>query len=129
MIGYRGAIRRSWVKVYITGWLHGSIRWQLTAEERSVWCDLICLAGECGKGGKIADNDSGAYPMSYIAGLLNIKEELLEQAVEKCIKDNRITREDGVIVIKNWNTYQSEYERQKRYRRRREIAGKVRINQ
>ena len=111
----RGATRRAWVKVYITGWLHGSIRWQLTPEERSVWCDLICLAGECGKEGKIVDNDGRAYPLAYLAGMFYIPEELLTRTIDKCVIDNRVIYEDGIISIINWKVYQSEYERQKQY--------------
>jgi len=112
----RGSSRRAWVKLYITGWLHGSIRWQLDAEERGVWADLIALAGECGKDGRICDNDDRPYPRDYIAGQLNIKEELLGATIAKCRADARLDDRDDMIVITNWKAYQSEYDRQKQYR-------------
>ena len=127
--GKRGTSRRAWVKVYITVWLHGSIRWQLTAEERSIWCDLICLAGECGKAGKIVDNDGKPYPPGYLAGMLFVPEELLEKTICKCVQDNRLTRDDGIISITNWDTYQSEYERQKRYRKRQQMPGNIKVRE
>ena len=114
----RGASRRAWVKLYITGILHGSIRWQLEPDERSVFIDLLCMAGECSKEGKICDNDSLPFPRSYIANHLNIATELLERTIKKCIDTKRIDEEDGVLVITNWTSYQSEYERQKPYRQR-----------
>jgi len=114
----RGNVRRTWVKFYVTGWLHGSIRWQMSPEERSVWADLLCLAGECGKGGKICDNDERPYPMEYIANQLNIPLDLLQRTVEGCKKEGRVEKKDGVIEITNWNVYQSEYERQKKYRQK-----------
>lgn len=114
----RGATRRSWVKLWVTGWLHGSIRWQLGAAERATWADLICMAGECSQNGKVCDNDGRALPIEYIANTLNISLDLLSSTIEKCKAEGRIeNREDGVIVISNWNAYQSEYERQKKYRK------------
>lgn len=112
----RGAIRRSWIKLHVTGWLHGSIRWQLEPEERSVWADLLCLAGECNRNGEIADNDGRPFPREYVARQLNIPATLLNQTIAKCRHEGRLDDNDNVIVISNWKSYQSEYERQKPYR-------------
>lgn len=115
----RGSNRRSWVKLWVTGWLHGSIRWQLNPDERATWADLICLAGECNHNGLICDNDGRSYPISYIANQLNIDLALLGSTVAKCKAEGRIEeRDDEVIAIANWNAYQSEYSRQKKYRER-----------
>ncbi len=113
----RGSVRRSWVKLWITGWLHGSIRWQLDAAERATWADLICMAGECSQNGQICDNDGRGLPIEYIANTLNIPIDLLGSTIAKCKSEGRIEdREDGVIAIANWQAYQSEYDRQKKYR-------------
>jgi len=113
----RGSTKRSWIKLWVTGWLHGSIRWQLDASERATWADLICLAGECNNSGQICDNDGRAFPIEYIANQLNIPLDLLGATIAKCKAEGRIEdREDGVIVIANWDAYQSEYNRQKGYR-------------
>ena len=112
----RGTKPRAWVKVHVKGWLHGSIRWQLTPAERGVWADLIVLAGECGQEGKICDNDQRPYPRDFIANQLNIPLELLGRTIAKCRHEGRIDDRDDVIVITNWAAYQSEYERQKPYR-------------
>ena len=119
--GTRGVRRQAWVKVYITGWLYGSVRWDLKPEERSVWTDLICLAGECGKGGKICDNDGKPYPLGYIAHVFNVSEKLLLRTIEKCKAQERLTDDDGVLCLTNWKVYQSEYERQKAYRDKPEV--------
>jgi len=112
----RGATRRAWIKVYITGWLHGSVRWQLKPEERSVFIDLLLLAGECGREGEIADNDGKAFPLDFIANQLHIDVELLKTTLAKCQQDKRLILKAGVITIVNWKAYQSEYERVKKYR-------------
>ncbi len=112
----RGTSRRSWVKLFVTGWLHGSIRWQLTPEQRSVFADLICLAGECNQDGKICDNDGRPFPLEYIAHQLNISEDLLVATLAVNEDEGRISQDEGVITIANWKVYQSEYARQKPYR-------------
>lgn len=112
----RGRVKMTWVKLHITGWLHGSIRWQLEPDERGVWADLIALAGECLSGGKICDNDERPYPRGFIANQLNIPQELLGRTIAKCRRDGRLEDRDDMIVLTNWQVYQSEYERQKQYR-------------
>lgn len=114
----RGRAKMTWVKIHVTGWLHGSIRYQLEADERGVWADLIILAGQCLAAGKICDNDGRGYPLSYIANQLNIKPELLERTLVKCKSEGRITEADGMLIVTNWQYYQSEYERQKVYRQK-----------
>ncbi len=116
----RGATRRAWIKLYITGMLHGSVRWELTPEERATWIDLLLLAGECNKSGLICDNDGKAFPLAYVANSFNISIKLLERTLEKCMDENRIGQEGGILRIKNWEVYQSEYERQKSYRQKRD---------
>ena len=114
--------KMTWVKFHITGWLHGSIRWQLEADERGVWADLIVLAGECLAGGKICDNDGVGYPMPFIANQLNIPLELLGRTVAKCKHEGRLADRDDMLEIVHWTTYQSEYERQKPYREKAKSA-------
>ena len=122
----RGATRRSWIKLYITGMLHGSVRWELEPEERATWVDLLLLAGECSKGGKICDNDGKPFPLSYIASHLNIPLDLLERTLLKCEETRRVSSKNGVILISNWGAYQSEYERQKESQKgyREKMSGK-----
>ncbi len=109
--------RKSWVKLWVTGWLHGSIRWQLDSEERGVWADLMALAGECAAGGAICDHDGQAIPRKFIANQLNITQTLLDRVIAKCKHDERIeeTELNGVLRLTNWDHYQSEYDRQKPY--------------
>lgn len=114
----RGQSRRSWVKLFVTGWLHGSIRWQLDPAERATWADLICLAGECNKDGRISDNDDRPYPRDFIANQLNIPQTLLDITIAKCKHEGRIDEADDIITISNWNAYQSEYQRQLPYRKK-----------
>ena len=112
------AYKRTWIKLFCYERLHGSVAFQLLPEERSVWDELLCLAGLCGLDGLIADRDKRPYPHAYIAHELHINEELLERTLDKCKKEGRITEDEHGIHITNWVVYQSEYERQKPYRQK-----------
>jgi len=108
--------RRTWVKLHVTGWLHGTIRWQLTSEERGVWADFLALAGELGHEGLLVDNDNRPVPRDYMAHLFNIKRSLLDRVIKKSIEEGRLIEVEGRLLLANWTTYQSEYRRQKPYR-------------
>lgn len=111
-----GATRRTWIKLHITGWLHGSVRPWFTVEERSVFVDLLALAGECNQEGKICDNSGRAYPNEYISSQLNIPLALLEQTLKKCVEHDMVELNSDTITLINWGKYQSDYSRQKPYR-------------
>ena len=114
-------VRRPWIKLYPIDCLDGSIRYQLEPDERGVWYDLLNFSAICSEPGIIADKDGRAYPMSFIANRLNISLELLEQALKKCTEEGRIADGNGVLRITNWGAYQSEYQRQKPYREKKDI--------
>ena len=59
--------------------------------------------------------------MSFIANRLNIPLDLLEKALKKCIDEGRIKDTGGVLTIVNWGAYQSEYQRQKPYREKKDV--------
>lgn len=107
------------MKLWVVGWLHGSIRWQMTPEERGVWADILALAGECNQDGAICDHDNKPYPMDYMAGQLNIPLQLLENVVGKCVNNGQLSIDSNkILYVSNWSIYQSEYDRQKKYRKK-----------
>ncbi len=110
--------RRRWIKLYPHECLYGSIRYQLTPEERSVWYDLLCFAGMCKQPGTISDNDLRPFPHSFIANRLNITEKLLNATIKKCAEERRLGENDTGIHILNWKYYQSEYDRVKEYQKK-----------
>lgn len=112
----RGGFRRTWIKLYPIDCLEGSIRYQLEADERGVWYDLLNLSAICATPGVISDKDGRPYPHSFIANRLNIDLELLETTLKKCVEEGRIIDNETGLHIKNWSAYQSEYSRQKPYR-------------
>ncbi len=108
----RGTWKKRWFKVYPTGWLHGSIRWQFTSEERGVWIDFLAKASEIQKEGAICDNDGRPLPVAFLAGEWNIKPTLLNRVIEMCLEEGRLELRDDVLWVANYVEYQSEYERQ-----------------
>lgn len=124
--------RRQWIKLWVQEHLSGTTRFELTTEQRSIWIDLLVLAGNSNFPGVIASGKYGkgyrGYPLSWIAGGLCVSEEILLQSLEACERKGkegakikvRIQEFDGqptyVIYIINWKKYQSEYQRQQKYR-------------
>ena len=107
---------KRWVKLWTRECLAGTIRFDFTPAERSVWYDLLILAGDCRQDGVIAAGQGVPYPHEWIAGTLNIPLKLLETVLVKCKKTDRILEDNQGIYITNWARYQSEYDRQKPYR-------------
>ena len=108
--------RRKWIKIYPMECLNGSIRYQLTSEQRGTWYDLLNFSAICTNHGVISDRDGRPYPHDFIANRLNISVELLETTLKNCLEEGRVTEDEKGIHITNWKLYQSEYDRQKVYR-------------
>jgi len=96
------------------------VSYQLTEAEQSIWDKLLCLAGLCGNDGIIADHDLRPYPREFVIHELHADPEVFETTMQKCIDEGRITEDGQGIRITNWNKYQSEYDRQKQYRDKRD---------
>ena len=111
-------------RLYSKGWLEGSIRQQLTIEERSVFADLLAFANECRERGVIARAPGIPFPRQYLADRFGVPLELLNSTIEKCSQDgNDLKRHsksghrievlpDGTLVITNWAEYQGVKETQ-----------------
>jgi hypothetical protein len=92
---------KPFLKWYSKNWLNGSIRFECTPEERSVFVDLCSMANESRNRGVIQANSTHPYPHSYIANQLNIPLELLERCLRKFEQQERIyENQQGIIIIK-----------------------------
>ena len=110
--------KRSWVKFWVNECLDGSIREELTPAERGVWYDLIIYSAKCRVPGVISANETQPISRYRLAGILNITEELLNTAIEKCVSSGRLVVDKvGLIQIVNWTKYQSESDRVQSYRK------------
>ncbi len=115
--------KRKWVKLWCDEMLTGTTRFQLGPVERSVWVDFLLLCGRSRIPGVIAAGETNdrptGYPRRTLAGMLNIPLKALNRSMDLFVEQERIELgEDDIIVIRNWDKYQSEYERQKPYRQK-----------
>lgn len=120
--------RRSWIKLWTHEWLTGTVRWQLTGSERSIFTDLLCLAGMSRFPGIVASGYEGdensplmGYPLSWLAAQCGADPATMGKTLEKLQMQKRITFTGNddllVVTIVSWEKYQSEY-MTKRQRRR-----------
>lgn len=129
--------RRNWIKLWTNEWLTGTIRWQLSKDERSIWADLLCLAGTSRFPGIIAsgyesDNASPlmGYPLHWLADQCGCDAEQMLPTIHKLQQQDRIliTEKDSpngqyrlfLIQITSWEKYQSEYQIKRQRRKYRE---------
>lgn len=114
--------RRKWVKLWVSEWLDGTMRFQMTPAQRGIWADLLALAGSSRTAGIIGPGETGGiadgFPLDYLASILRVDLETLKDALAAFRQQQRIdVNERGAIAIVNWAKYQSEYQRQAKYRR------------
>ena len=102
--------------------LRGSMIEELTAEQRWLWIGFLLLAGDSPVPGTIyRRKDADGVPIGYsnitIAEMLDVELDVYEDGIRRMIAKEKIAiNEKGVISIVNWDKYQSEYQRQKKYR-------------
>lgn len=96
------------MKLWTRGWLTGSIRFDLTPAQRSVFLDLLALARESRNPPWIQANENMAYPHEWLANQLNIPLSLLEETLRLCVEHGRITENHNGIKILKFEMYQGE---------------------
>lgn len=103
-----------WVKIYCLESLDGSIRRDLEPSERSVWYDLLLLAGLSRRPGYIERSKGIPYTIEEISSRLSTGVDIVTKSIEKSIKEGRITKlDDGTLVITNWGRYQVDSRKEK----------------
>lgn len=113
--------RRNWIKIYPEGFLRRTLFMEMPdIGERYAWIGFLCLAGDNGIDGKISITETMGYTDEQLAGLLDMDVDVLKSAKKKMVKYEKISVDkNNVIQILSWNTYQSEYQRQRDYRQER----------
>ena len=118
---------RTWFKIYADKWLDGSIR-KDTPEIRAIFIDLLALAssGRWGDDGLIQIAPKMGFSNKQLAKISSISCTKLTRILKVLAKTDRISiNKTGVILIKNWKKYQSEYDRQSQYRETKKLQPKV----
>ena len=110
---------RNWIKVHCNQWISGSLR-QEQPDVRGVWIDLLTLAGsgQYGDIGEIKLPNGIGFTDAQIAEIIHISRPLWRKSKQRFLHSQRIKiAPRGAISIVNWSKYQSDYQRQKPYRR------------
>jgi len=111
-------MRRNWIKLYVDQCLRGSMMEELTNEERWSWIGLLLLAGDCPIEGEIGITNEIGYTDEQISKMIDVPIEIFRRAKKKMIEAEKIsTADNNIIRIINWKKYQSEYGRQRIYRK------------
>lgn len=122
--------RRSWVKLWVNEWLDGTTRYEMSDAQRAFWIDLLAMAGRsrypgviCA--GKSPDGKYIGYPINKFQSLMS-EPINVEGTLAMFERTGKITVESTpdsplrllTLELLNWDKYQSEYQRQKPYRKR-----------
>jgi hypothetical protein len=106
--------KMQWFKIHAQRWFLGSTRFELSPEQRSVWIDTLARASLNDPPGEFS-----YYSLDQLAVQFQVPIELLKISLKRFIKVQKIKHngKEKFIKISNWAKYQSEYERQKPYRK------------
>jgi len=107
--------RKRWIKLWTQETLYGTTSRELELAERAIWHGFLALAGDSIEPGKIEVAPNIPWTDEQLARVLNAPMEILLSAKQKMIKYGKIKVNGNIIVVNNWERYQSEYERTKRY--------------
>ncbi len=123
------AWRKSWSNLNIFGQNGDSncSKRRLLPDERSVWDDYLDLASMSVLRGKVCLSGEMGYTQEQLSKLLKTPKKIIDRAETQMVEFKMITIDNSnrVISIKNWKKYQSEYERQKGYRKENKLQHKV----
>ena len=72
-----------------------------------VWLQLLILAMECNKEGKLLISDNKAMTIEYFSKIMGKSEEKMKEIIKKFLELDMIILDRDVYKIKNWNEYQS----------------------
>ena len=72
-----------------------------------VWLQLLILAMECNKEGKLLISDIKPMTIEYFSKIMGKSEEKMQEIIKKFLELDMITLDSNVYKIKNWNEYQS----------------------
>ena len=72
-----------------------------------VWLQLLILAMECNKEGKLLISDDKTMTIEYFSKIMGKSEEKMQEIIKKFLELDMIILDRDVYKIKNWNEYQS----------------------
>ena len=71
------------------------------------WLRLLCLAGKCGRGGRVSVDDSIPYTNELLSQVWGLPQSTVRLATDTLAKLNMIqVADDGNLLITHWDDYQ-----------------------
>ena len=99
---------------------------ELTPAQRWVWIGLLLLAGDSAFEGQVSITKRKGYTTEQLADLLDVTVSAMDKGLQKMQEVGKIKLLSGnVIKISKWEKYQSEYNRQRKYRQKANEEGSV----
>lgn len=111
----------TWIKLYAS-FLHSSVNYELSLAQQAIFVKLILLSRDVGSfPGRLSDNDGKPLPVAYLAHECHCTLEEMKETIAICEETDRLKQNgSGVLEVTNWKEYQTEYDRQKPYRKPKE---------
>jgi len=109
--------RKRWIKLWTQETLYGTTSRELELDEQALWFKLLALAGDSPEPGKVEIAPGVPINDEQIAGVLKAPPDVWRRTKERLQAPDvdKIFINKGIIHIKNWERYQSEWERIKKY--------------
>jgi len=108
--------RRTWIKMWVK-LLRDKEFMKMDTENRWVWVGLLLLAGDSPVPGKIGISEEMGYSLEQIAHLLAVDTKAVQKTISLMGCKSLVIDMNGIITINKWEDYQSEYQRQLKYRK------------
>jgi hypothetical protein len=127
---------RLWIKLWVKEVIHGTTLKELEPDERAVWFELLCVAGDSVISGKVCISEELGYTDDQLCTLLKVDGNLLNRAIKSLENVEKIKRNgNNIIEICNFDKYQGSDEElirlrkanakhQETYRIKHQIKGK-----
>lgn len=105
--------RRRWIKLWTQELLYGTTSRELELAEQAIWLKLLAMAGDSPEPGKVEVAPGIPMTDKQIAGVLHAPIDLWYRTKEKLQQRDidKITVNQGVIHIKNWDRYQTAFDK------------------
>ena len=104
---------KRWVKLWTQETLYGTTSQELKLDEQAIWFKLLALAGDSVEPGEIEVAPGIPMTDEQIAGTIKAPLDVWLRAKQR-LQDpdvGKISINKGIIHIKNWDKYQSEFDR------------------
>ena len=102
------------VKIWTDESLRGSIRKDMSPAQRSIWYELLLLAGKSRREGYLEYSQGIPYTEADIARTLEVEESLVTESINICVGEGRLEIVDGKTYhITHWDAYQRTEEQRK----------------